>query len=141
MIKTSNIDFFSESEEEKNRYKTDIFTPLEKKNILNQLNEERLLRQKNEEKQKKRFENKKIYKIQNKEYYKINDIKRVYYLEVESCKNISYSQSTILLYTYMFATMTARKGLAKIDKATERILISNDALRVYFKPFTFEKER
>lgn len=141
MMETSNIDFFSESEEEKNRHKIDIFTPFEKKNILNHLNEQRLLRQKNEEIQKKRFENKKIYTIENKKYYKINDIKRAYYLEVESCKNISYAQSMILLYTYTFATMTARKGLAKIDKATERILISNDILRVYFKPYTLEEER
>jgi len=141
MIEISNIDFFSESEEKKNRHQIDLFTPLEKKNILNHLNEQRLSRQENEEIQKKRFENKKIYTIQNKQYYKIIDMNRAYYLDVESCKNISYAQSIVLLYTYTFATMTARKGLAKIDKATKRILISNDALRVYFKPYTLEKER
>lgn len=141
MIEISNIDFFSESEEKKNRHQINIFTPLEKKNILNHLNEQRLSRQKNKEIQKKRFENKKIYTIQNKQYYKIVDMKRAYYLEVDSCENISYAQSIVLLYTYTFATMTARKGLAKIDKATERILISNDALRVYFKPYTLEEER
>ena len=141
MIEISNIDFFSESEEKKDRHQIDIFTPLEKKNILNHLNEQRLSRQENEEIQKKRFENKKIYTIQNKQYYKIIDMKRAYYLEVDSCKNISYAQSIVLLYTYTFATMTARKGLAKIDKATERILISNDALRVYFKPYTLEEDR
>ena len=141
MIETSNIDFFSESEDAKNRYKIDIFTPLEKKNILNHLNKQRLSRQKNEEIQKKRFENKKIYTIQNKQYYKIIDMNRAYYLEVDSCKNISYAQSIVLLYTYTFATMTARNGLAKIDKATERILLSNDALRVYFKPYTLEEDR
>jgi hypothetical protein len=141
MLKTSNIDFFSESAEEKNRKTTDLFTPLEKKNILNQLNEKRLLHQKNEEMQKKRFEKKKIYTIQNKKYYKIYDFKHAYYVEVESCKNISYAQTTILLYTYTFATMTARKGLAKIDKVTEKILVSNDVLRVYFKSFTLEEER
>ena len=140
MIEISNIDFFSESEEAKNRHKIDIFTPLEKKNILNHLNEQRLSRQENEEIQKKRFENKKIYAIQNKQYYKIIDLKRAYYLEVESCENISYTQSMVLLYTYTFATMTARKGLAKIDKATERILLSNDAIRVYFKPYSFEEK-
>ena len=141
MIEISSIDFFSESEEKKNRHKIDIFTSLEKKNILNRLNEQRLFRQENEKIQKKRFENKKIYTIQNKQYYKIIDMKRAYYLEVESCENISYAQSIVLLYTYTFATMTARKGLAKIDKATERILISNDALRVYFKPYALEEER
>lgn len=141
MRERSNIDFFSESEEKKNRHTIDIFTPLEKKNVLNHLNEQRLSRQKNEEIQKKRFKNKKIYTIQNKQYYKIIDMKRAYYLEVESCENISYAQSIVLLYTYTFATMTARKGLTKIDKATERILVSNDALRVYFKPYTLEVER
>lgn len=141
MRERSDIDFFSESEEKKNRHTIDIFTPLEKKNILNHLNEQRLSHQKNGEMQKKRFENKKIYTIQNEQYYKIIDMKRTYYLEVESFENISYAQSIVLLYTYTFATMTARKGLAKIDKATERILISNDALRVYFKPYTLEEER
>ena len=140
MIEISNIDFFSESEEKKNRHTINIFTPLEKKNILNHLNEQRLSWQRNEEIQKKRFENKKIYTIQNKQYYKIIDMNCAYYLDVESCKNISYAQSIVLLYTYTFATMTARKGLAKIDKATERILLSNDALRVYFKPYTLEEE-
>ena len=140
MIEISNIDFFSESEEKKNRHQIDIFTPLEKKNILNYLNEQRLCRQENEEIQKKRFENKKIYTIQNKQYYKIIDMNRAYYLDVESCKNISYTQSIVLLYTYTFATMTARRGLVKIDKATERILLSNDALRVYFKPYTLEEK-
>lgn len=140
MIPTSNIYFFSESREEKSRKTTDLFTPLEKKNIWDQLNEKRLLRQKNAENQKKRFEKKKIYTIQNKKYYRIHDFKYAYYLEVESCRNLSYSQTVILLYTYTFATMTARKGLAKIDRVTERIMISNDALRVYFKPYCLEEE-
>ncbi|RRS30036.1 MAG: hypothetical protein P794_08770 [Epsilonproteobacteria bacterium (ex Lamellibrachia satsuma)] len=140
MIKTSSIDFFSESEEDQCRKRTELFTPLEKQKILNQLNQERLFRQKNDEMQKKRFENKKIYTIQNKKYYKIMDFKHSYYIKVENYKNISYAQTTVLLYTYTFTTMTVRKGLAKIDKATERILISNDALRIYFKPYILEEE-
>jgi len=138
--KISNIDFSLPGKEEKKRNRISIFTALEKKNILNDLNEQRLYRQKNEEIRKKQFKNKKIYIIQNKAYYKVCDFMRAYYLEVESCKKISYSQSTLLLYTYTYATMTARKGLAKIDKATKRILISRNVLRVYFKPFTLEEE-
>lgn len=116
------------------------FSKQDKAYILNQLNEQRLLRQKIEERQKNRFKNKKVYTIHSEQYYKITDSQRDYYVTVDECTNITYKPSLITLYTYSYTIMSKEEGLIKVDWATDRLLVSNDITRVYFKPFYLETE-
>lgn len=111
------------------------FTEEEKENIFKQLNEQRLLRQKNEERHKNRLKNKKVYNINNKRYYRIDDLNRSYYIAEDELQHISYRPKVISLFTYSYTIMQETKGLIRIDWATDRLLVSDDIMRIYFKPF------
>ena len=112
----------------------------DKSEILNELNEERLRTQKCEEMKKKRLQNKEIYKFANKEYYKFVNMEREYYLEKESCGKFSSQPSIVTLYYRTFGEMQKKDVLLKIEAHTEKIFISYDAIRVYFKAYSFEEK-
>ena len=139
MVATLNIHPSSLVNVERNIYKT-LFLPLfEKNKTWNKLYEEKLLRQKNREIDKKRLANKKIYVIDNKKYYKLIGMRNDYYLQANSLKNLSTSKCVIELYRYSFSGLKTQRGLIKLDKATNEILISDDTLRVvYFESYEIE---
>ena len=120
---------------------TEQYSEQDKCDILNHLNEERVRAQKCEEMKKKRLHNKEIYKFGNKEYYKFVNMEREYYLEAESCGKFSSQPSIVPLYYRTFGEMKKKDVLLKIAVHTEKIFISYDAIRVYFKPYSFEKKR
>jgi len=113
----------------------------EKSDILKELNDERLRVQKREEMRRKRVDNKEIYKFGNKEYYKFINMEREYYLEKESCGKFSSRPSIVSLYYRTFGEMKRKDVLLKIESYSEKIFISYDAIRVYFKPYVFEEKR
>ncbi len=113
----------------------------EKNDILNKLNDERLRFQKREEMRLKRIENKEIYRFGKKEYYKFVNMEREYYLEKENCGKFSSQPSIVSLYYRVFGEMKRKDVLLKIEGYSEKIFISYDAIRVYFKPYSFEKKR
>ncbi len=117
------------------------FSEEEKNDILNQLNDERLRVQKREEMRKKRVENKEIYKFGHKEYYKLINMEREYYLEKESCGKFSSQPTIVSLYYRTFGEMKKKDVLLKIESYSEKIFISYNAIRVYFKPYLFEDKR
>ena len=139
MVATLNIHPSSLVNVERNIYKT-LFLPLfEKNKTWNKLYEEKLLRQKNREIDKKRLANKKMYVIDNKKYYKLIGMRNDYYLQTNSLKNLSTSKCTIELYRYSFSGLKTQRGLIKLDKATNEILISDNTLRVvYFESYEIE---
>jgi len=112
-----------------------------KDDVLNHLNKERLWLQKREEMQKKRLANKKIYTFGEKEYYKFVNMEREYYLEKESCGKFYSRPSIVTLYYRTFGEMKKKDVLLKIVSYSEKIFISYDAIRVYFKPYSFEENR
>ncbi|HIQ28558.1 MAG TPA: hypothetical protein EYH42_08680 [Sulfurovum sp.] len=138
MVATLNINHNSEHGTRTNIYKTALTALYDKKKIWNQLNEERRLRQKKKEMGRNRFLNKKIYSIDNKKYYKVIGMSNVYYLQVNSLNYMEASQFIVQLCQYTFNGMKSKKGLIKIDKATNKIYISEDTLRVYFKSCALE---
>ncbi len=127
--------------DEKSSKATEQYSEQDKCDILNHLNEERVRAQKCEEMKKKRLHNKEIYKFGNKEYYKFVNMEREYYLEAESCGKFSSQPSIVPLYYRTFGEMKKKDVLLKIAVHTEKIFISYDAIRVYFKPYSFEKKR
>ena len=112
----------------------------DKNNILNELNEERVRVQKREEMKAKRIENKEIYKFGKKEYYKLVNMEREYYLEKESCGTFSSRPSIVTLNYRTFGEMQRKDVLLKIESFSEKIFISYDAIRVYFKTYSFEEK-
>jgi len=139
MILTLNGTQTQETSVRKNIYKTALLSLFDKKKIWNELNEERLLRQNEEEMKKKLFLNKKIYTIHNKKYYKLIGFSTTYYVQVDSFNYQASPQYLIQLCTYTFNGMKSKRGLIKIDKVRSKIFISEDTLRVYFKPYEMEE--
>ena len=116
------------------------YSKKDKSDILNELNEERRRVQKREEMLRKRIENKEIYKFGNKEFYKLINMEREYYLEKESCGKFSGRPSIVTIYYRTFSEMKRKDVLLKVEIHTERIFISHDVIRVYFKPYSFEEK-
>ncbi len=119
---------------------TEQYSEQDKCDILIHLNAERLRTQKCEEMQKKRLHNKEIYKFGHKEYYKFVNMEREYYLEKESCGKFSSHPSIVTLYYKVFGEMKRKDVLLKVETHTDKIFISYDAIRVYFKPYAFEEK-
>ena len=62
-----------------------------------------------------------------------------YYLQANSLKNLSTSKCVIELYRYSFSGLKTQRGIIKLDKATNEILISDNTLRVvYFESYEIE---
>ena len=120
---------------------TKQYSQEDKDDILNHLNKERLWLQKREEMKKKRLANKKIYKFANKEYYKFVNMEREYYIEKDNCGKFYSRPSIVTLYYRTFGEMKRKDVLLKIEAHSEKIFISYDVIRVYFKPYTFEEKR
>jgi hypothetical protein len=120
---------------------TKQYSQEDKDDILNKLNDERLRAQRREEMKRKRIENKEIYKFGRKEYYKLINMEREYYLKKENCGKFSSRPSIVTLYYRTFGEMNRKDVLLKIESYSEKIFISYDAIRVYFKPYFLEEKR
>ena len=119
---------------------TKRYSKEDKDDILNKLNEERLRTQRRKEIKQKRIENKEIYKFGQKEYYKFVNMEREYYLEKESCGKFSSRPSIVTLYYRTFGEMQRKDVLLKVESYSDKIFISYDAIRVYFKPYSLEEK-
>ncbi len=120
---------------------TKKYSKKEKSTILEELNEERRRVQKREELKKKRLSNKEIYKFGMKEYYKFVGMKREFYIETGFCENFSGKPTVVTLYYLTFNELKKKDVLIRIQAHSEKIFISYDAIRVYFKPYTLEDKR
>ncbi|HHD78345.1 MAG TPA: hypothetical protein ENK98_01700 [Epsilonproteobacteria bacterium] len=117
------------------------FTEKEKSKILQELDEERVLLQKQKELEKKRTNNKKIYKIGSKKCYKFLNMEREYYLDIEECKKISSKARLITLYYKTFDEVKRKTYLMKTQVYSDKFFISDDPIRVYFKEYTLENDK
>jgi len=111
----------------------------EKNRILKELNEKRIRDEHHREMKRIRFLNKEVYTFGNKTYFKLKDMEREYFLEVETCENFTSRPSIVPLYYRTFGEMKKRDVLLKIEPHSDKIFISKDAIRVYFKPFALEE--
>ena len=112
----------------------------EKKKLLQNLNEKRLTTQKREKIEKARTENKKIYKFGSKEFYKFKQMEREYYTEISDIKKISSRAAIIPLYYHTFEELNKKEVLIKTEIYSEKIFISYNPIRVYFKGYSLEDE-
>ena len=115
-----------------------IYTAEEKRKILEELNAKRLNEDERADVIKIHCSGKKIYTLFGREYYKLNDIRKAYYVAVGSCSDVTCTPTPISLYTLSHSRMEEQKGLIKIDKVSNRLLISNDQFRISYHTFLLE---
>lgn len=113
----------------------------EKNKILNKLNEQRLSKQKRIDIEKKRTNNKEIYKFGSKTFYKFLQMEREYYIQIEECDTLSSRPKIISLYYRTFDELKKKDVLIKIETYSDKFFISYDAIRVYFKTYALEDLR
>jgi len=138
MAATININASLQNTARKNIYKSALSALYAKKKIWNKINEERLLRQKEKVLEQERLANKKIYALYGKKFYKLLGDNVEYYALEKSMKDFPASQFMIEVYRYSFSGMKKKSVLMKVDKSKNQLMISEDTLRVYFKPFKIE---
>lgn len=138
MAASININASLQNTARKNIYKSALNALYAKKKIWNKINEERLLHQKEKVLEQERLTNKKIYALYGKKYYKLLGDNVEYYALEKSMKDFPASQFMIEVYRYSFSGMTKKSVLMKVDKLKNQLMISEDTLRVYFKPFKIE---
>jgi len=115
-----------------------FYTQSEKNKILNKLNEERLSKQKREDIKKRRIENKKVYTFGSKSFYKFLQMEREYFIEISDCDKFSRRPAIISLYYRTFDELKKKDVLIKTEVYSDKIFISYDAIRVYFKAYSLE---
>ncbi len=116
------------------------YTAEEKHRILQELNEKRIRDEHLKEMKRIRFLNKEKFVFANKTYYKLKDMEREYFIEVDICENFTSRPSIVPLYYRTFGEMKKLDVLLKIEPHSDKIFISKDPIRVYFKPFALQEK-
>ncbi|MFT7824645.1 MAG: hypothetical protein ABXS92_07775 [Sulfurimonas sp.] len=113
----------------------------EKEKILARIDKERRIAQKYKELQKRQLKNKKIYTLENRTLYKIFLANKEYYIDVDDCKRLSSTPGIFPVFYLRYGGLKKKEALIRIKEYTDNIFISEDVLRVYFKPSSLEDER
>jgi len=113
----------------------------EKHTILTKLNEKRLSTQKRVDIKKSRLHNKEVYTFHGKKFYKFLQMEREYYVLIEDCDIFSLRPAVISLYYRTFEEFKKKDVLIKTEVYSEKIFISYDVIRVYFKGYALEDSR
>ena len=113
-------------------------TVSEKEKILERINEERRIAHKYKELQKRRLRNKKVYHLENRVLYKFLNMDRAYYIKVDDCKRLSSRPLILPLYYQGFDGLKQKDVLIRIRDYSDKIFISDDVLRVYYKEYSLE---
>jgi hypothetical protein len=113
----------------------------EKKKVLEKLNEKRLSTQKREEIKKARTYKKQVYKFGSKEFYKFKHMEREYFIEIADIKKLSSRPVIIPLYYRTLEELNKKEVLIKTEIYSEKIFISYNPIRVYFKGYSLEDEK
>jgi hypothetical protein len=113
-------------------------TLAEKEKILERINEERRIAHKYKELQKRRLRNKKVYHIENRILYRFLGMDRSYYIQVEDCKRLSSRPLILPLFYQGFDGLKQKDVLIRIRDYSDKIFISDDVLRVYYKQHSLE---
>lgn len=106
--------------------------------ILQKIDEERRISQKYKELQKRRLREKKVYRIENRKLYKFLDMDRSYYIQVKDCELLSSRPIILPLFYRGFDGLKKREVLMQVRDYSEKIFISDDVIRVYFKQYALE---
>lgn len=116
------------------------YSQSEKEKIIERLDEERRISQKYKELQKKRLKNKKVYEIENRVLYKFLNMDRGYFIQVKDCERLSSRPIILPLFYRGFDGLKRKDVLIQVRDYSDKIFISDDVLRVYFKQYSLEDD-
>lgn len=125
-------------EEEAAKLNPELMDDDTKQKIREKLNEERKFAQKYKELARRRLKDKKVYKIANKVFHKFLDMERSYYIQIDDCKRFSSHPQIFSLYYEGFDGLKEKKVMIQIKDYSEKIFISDDTVKIYFKQFSLE---
>ena len=112
----------------------------DKERILRQINDNRLEKQLYKEIKARRLCHKKLYIFDMKFYHKFLHMEREYFIERKDLVLLANRPRIITLYYRTFGEIKKRDFLIKVEVYSDKIFISNDMLRVYFKGYTLEND-
>lgn len=112
----------------------------EKEKTLKRIDEEQRIVQKYKELQERRLRDKKVYHLENRLLYRFLDMNRTYYIRVEDCTRLSSSPLILPLFYQGFDGLKKKDVLVRIRDYSEKIFISNDVIRVYYKAYSLEDD-
>ncbi len=90
--------------------------------------------------EERRILHKKIYRFGSKAFYRFAHMDRGYFMETGDVKKLSNRPQILTLYYRTFGEMKKKDFLMKTEVYSDKIFISADMLRVYFKGYTLEDE-
>jgi len=110
----------------------------EKEKILRRIDEERRIAQKYKELQRRRLRDKRVYHLENRLLYRFLDMNRAYYIRVEDCTRLSSRPLILPLFYQGFDGLKQKDVLIRIRDYSDKIFISDDVIRVYYKTYSLE---
>ena len=117
------------------------FSHIDKSKILQKLNRERKEKELFDKMAKQRIANKKIYSFHNKLFYKIKNLERDYYLKCEDYQKLRSRPRIITIYHEFLGEMKKKDVLIQIRRYSDKIYISDDLIKVYYKSCHLEDEK
>jgi hypothetical protein len=117
------------------------FSHIDKSKILQKLNRERKEQELFEKMAKQRIANKKIYSFHNKLFYKIKNLERDYYLKCEDYQKLRSRPRIITIYHEFLGEMKKKDVLIQIRRYSDKIYISDDLIKVYYKSCYLEDDK
>ncbi len=121
--------------------KTKNYDEDEKQKVLRDINEKRLSTQKRKKIKKARTYKKQTYKFGSKEFYKFKQMEREYFIEIKEVEKLSSRAAIIPLYYRTFEELNKKEVLIKTEIYSEKIFISYNPIRVYFKQYSLEDSK
>ena len=122
-------------EEQKSAAQADV---TDKEMILQKIDEERRISQKYKELQKRRLKDKKVYHIENRVLHKFLEMDRSYYIQVKDCELLSSRPMILPLFYRVLDGLKKKEVLMQVRDYSDKIFISDDVIRVYFKQYALE---
>jgi len=114
---------------------------IDKSKVLQKLNRERKEQELFEKMAKQRIANKKIYSFHNKLFYKIKNLERDYYLKCEDYQKLTSCPKIVTIYHEFLGELKKKDTLIQIRRYSDKIFISDDMIKIYYKSCYFEDEK
>ncbi len=123
----------------KTENKSNSYSNKEKEKLLQSINDKRLEEELYKEMDIRRTGNKKIYMLDIIECNKFEYMDREYFINKKDINALSTAPKVITMFYRTFGEIKKRDFLMKIELYSDKIFISNDVLRVYFKAYSLER--
>jgi len=128
----------TQRKERENSTNISSFSTQSKEKILDSLNRQRRDEYLFKHMSEKRISNKKVYIIHNKKFYKIKNLERDYLFKIDDYDKLSSRPKVISIFYDFLGELKKKDVLIQIRRYSDKIFISDDLIKVYYKTCHFE---